>query len=88
MLSITNSQNIIGNSQAYGDWTQSTDQDFNGGILNNLTILNEGDNAKLKLLSSNWIEKPQNIKPDKTEKLEMSSILGTDKTVLFGYNQE
>ncbi|MEW5760672.1 MAG: kelch repeat-containing protein [Candidatus Thermoplasmatota archaeon] len=75
--------------EAGSSWTQSTDEDFNGGTKVNITITGIGVDAQIELakIDGEWKEKNQANKPSPRSGITMATIYNDDKVVLFaGYN--
>ncbi len=68
-------------------WTQTSDIDFDNGTLNNLTIVDKGNNAELEIIITEkigWNKKNPATSPFCSYYNAMASIYGDDKVMLFG----
>ncbi|MEW5759462.1 MAG: kelch repeat-containing protein [Candidatus Thermoplasmatota archaeon] len=72
------------NVNASSTWTQSTDTDFSGGILDNIVIKGTGVDARLELAKKSWTNKNPTTKPSSRSGHAMAAIYNDDKVVLFG----
>ncbi len=78
---------FLDNTYAISIWTQTSDSDFNNGTCDNISILNIGKLAELRLESqilNRWDEKSPTNKPSTRSDMGIASIWGTDKVLLFG----
>jgi hypothetical protein len=78
---------MISSVEADTAWNQTSDIDFNNGVLINLTINNSGNDAELQLtreVLGHWTEKYPSTKPTQREFHSMASFYDNDKVLLFG----
>jgi len=74
-------------AEAGSTWIQASDKDFDNGTLNNVTILNSGEEAELAVDLSKlnvWTQKILPFTPGARLNHGMASIWGDDKVLLFG----
>ena len=76
----------IPNTSADSSWTITSDNNFNNGTMNKVTIEGTGSSAELELRLSedSWNERFPGNDPGIHTRTDMVSIWGTDKIVLFG----
>jgi hypothetical protein len=75
------------NVSATSIWIKESDDDFNDGDLENLTIYGSGSEGDLRLSvfeSSDWKNITQSLCPSARYAHSMSNIFNTDKILLFG----
>ncbi|WP_455392613.1 Kelch repeat-containing protein [[Eubacterium] cellulosolvens] len=78
-------------ASAASTWTQTSDNDFNSGTLNGVTLSGTGDNTELILdlfPKNKWTDKNPSTKPSARNGHDMVTIFGTDKILLFGGSDE
>ncbi len=74
-------------AKAESTWIQTTDKDFFNGTSENISIYKTGDDSELRIDISDlqtWTKKTTSTKPVAGTYHAMSSVWGTDNTVLFG----
>jgi hypothetical protein len=75
----------ISSKRVWSNWTQTTNEDFIDGTLNNVNIVGIGPSAYIKLTQNGqWTSMNPVSKPKGRFMHEMSSVLGDDKIILFG----
>jgi heme/copper-type cytochrome/quinol oxidase subunit 2 len=87
IIIILSSLNIINNVIASSSWKQDSEDDFNNGILNNVKVVTDINQASIildQVEKNEWIKKEPGQCPKRMGWHDLAPIYGTDKVVLYG----